>query len=62
MPWASSSTTPLEGLVLDLRDNHGGVVDAAIGVAGLFLKPDALVMTMRGRASPEKAYRTTAPR
>ena len=55
------SKTPLEGLVLDLRDNHGGVVDAAIGVAGLFLKPDVLVMTMRGRASPEKAYRTTAP-
>jgi carboxyl-terminal processing protease len=53
-------TPPLQGLVLDLRDNHGGVVDAAIGVASLFLKPDALVMTMRGRASPEKAYRTSA--
>jgi len=55
------AASPLDGLVLDLRDNHGGVVDAAIGVASLFLKPDALVMTMRGRASPEKAYRTTAP-
>ena len=53
-------TPPLQGLVLDLRDNHGGVVDAAIGVASLFLKPDVLVMTMRGRASPEKAYRATA--
>jgi carboxyl-terminal processing protease len=53
------ATPPLEGLVFDLRDNHGGVVDAAIGVAGLFLKPDTLVMTMRGRSSPEKAYRTT---
>ncbi len=53
------TTPPLDGLVLDLRDNHGGVVDAAIGVAGLFLKPDALVMTMRGRSSPEKAHRTT---
>jgi carboxyl-terminal processing protease len=53
-------TPPLEGLVLDLRDNHGGVVDAAIGVAGLFLRPDALVMTMRGRSSPEKAYRTAS--
>jgi carboxyl-terminal processing protease len=57
---AQLSTPPLKGLVLDLRDNHGGVVDAAIGVASLFLKPDALVMTMRGRSSPEKAHRTTA--
>ena len=54
------ATPPLEGLVLDLRDNHGGVVDAAIGVASLFLKPDTLVMTMRGRSSPEKAQRTSA--
>jgi len=54
------STPPLQGLVLDLRDNHGGVLEAAIGVAGLFLKPDALVLTMRGRSSPEKAYRTTS--
>jgi carboxyl-terminal processing protease len=45
--------------VLDLRDNHGGVLDAAISVASLFLRPDTLVMTMRGRSSPEKAYRTT---
>jgi carboxyl-terminal processing protease len=53
------ATPPLEGLVLDLRDNHGGVVDAALGVASLFLKPDTLVMTARGRSSQEKAYRTT---
>jgi carboxyl-terminal processing protease len=53
------ATPPLKGLVLDLRDNHGGVVDAAIGVASLFLKPDTLVMTARGRSSPEKAHRTT---
>ena len=53
------STPPLKGLVLDLRDNHGGVVDAAIGVASLFLPPATLVMTARGRSSPEKAYRTT---
>jgi carboxyl-terminal processing protease len=54
------ATPPLEGLLLDLRDNHGGVVDAAIGVANLFLKPDTLVMTVRGRSSPEKAYRTAS--
>jgi carboxyl-terminal processing protease len=53
------ATPPLQGLVLDLRDNHGGMVDAAIGVASLFLRPDTLVMTMRGRSLPEKAHRTT---
>jgi carboxyl-terminal processing protease len=51
------ASPPLEGLLLDLRDNHGGVVDAAI--AGLFLKPDTLVMTARGRSLAERAYRTT---
>jgi len=50
----------LKGLLLDLRDNHGGMVDAAIGVAGLFLKPDQLVLTVRSRAQPEKSYRTVA--
>jgi carboxyl-terminal processing protease len=52
------STPPLKGLIFDLRDNRGGVVDAAIGVASLFLNPDVLVMTARGRSAPEKAYRT----
>jgi carboxyl-terminal processing protease len=50
----------VKGLLLDLRDNHGGMVDSAIGVAGLFLKPDQLVLTVRGRAQPEKSYRTVA--
>src|SRR6266566_6174672 len=50
----------LKGLLLDLRDNHGGMVDSAIGVAGLFLKPAQLVLTVRGRAQPEKSYRTVA--
>jgi carboxyl-terminal processing protease len=48
----------LQGLLLDLRNNHGGLVDSAVGVAGLFLKPGALVLTIRGRAAPEKSYQT----
>jgi carboxyl-terminal processing protease len=50
----------LKGLLLDLRDNRGGVLDAALAVASLFLKPDTLVLTVRGRAVPEKALRTVA--
>ncbi len=48
----------LNGLVLDLRNNHGGVLDAAMGVASLFLPPGKLVLTVSGRAVPEKAYLT----
>lgn len=51
----------LKGLLLDLRDNHGGMVDAAVGAASLFLQPDALVLTTYGRAMPEKVYRTSPP-
>lgn len=50
----------LKGLMLDLRDNRGGVVDAAIGLASVFLKPNLLVLTQRGRAMPERSFRTFA--
>jgi len=52
--------TNLRGLLLDLRGNHGGVLDAAIGLASLFLKPEVLVVTQRGRALPEKSLHTVA--
>ncbi len=50
----------LKGVLFDLRDNHGGIVDAAVATASLFLKPDDLMLTVRGRAAPEKPYRTSA--
>ncbi len=53
----------LKGLLLDLRDNHGGIVDSAAAVASLFLKPNVIVLTTRGRAMPEKDYHAaTMPR
>ncbi len=42
--------TNLKGLVMDLRDNPGGVAEAALEVASLFLAPDQLVFTIKGRA------------
>ncbi len=48
----------LRGLLLDLRDNHGGMVDSAVAVASVFLKPGELVLTVRGRSMPEKASKT----
>lgn len=50
----------LRGLLLDLRGNRGGVVDTAVTLASLFLKPDVLVLTQHGRAVPEKSFRTSA--
>ena len=50
----------LEGLFLDLRDNHGGMVDSAAAVASLFLKQGEVVLTTRGRKMPEQVYRVPA--
>ena len=44
----------LKGLVLDLRNNPGGVLTAALETASLFLKPDATVVTVRGRNVAER--------
>ena len=48
----------LKGLLLDLRDNHGGIVDSAAAVASLFLKQGDLILTTRGRAMKETVYRS----
>jgi carboxyl-terminal processing protease len=39
----------LKGLVLDLRDNPGGVVQAALAAAAYFLKPGQRLLSVKGR-------------
>ena len=49
---------PLAGLVLDLRNNPGGVLDAAIAVADIFLD-NGLIVSAEGRM-PEARFRANA--
>lgn len=46
----------LKGLVLDLRQNPGGLLSEGVGVADKFLKKGALIVSHHGRSSPEKRY------
>ena len=39
----------LQGLVLDLRNNPGGIVKAALEAASMFLQPGQRILTARGR-------------
>jgi carboxyl-terminal processing protease len=43
--------TSLRGLVLDLRENPGGVLAAAMETAALFLKPGLPLLSARGRSA-----------
>ncbi len=47
----------LEGLVLDLRGNPGGLLNQAVAVADHFLQKGQTVVSQRGRNSPERVYR-----
>jgi len=49
---------PLKGLVLDLRNDPGGLLHAAVGVSAVFLPPDSTVVTTDGRT--EDAHRRYA--
>jgi carboxyl-terminal processing protease len=45
-----------QGLILDLRDNPGGLLAQAVRVASLFLPRGDTIVTTRGRAQPTVAY------
>ncbi|TAK90538.1 MAG: S41 family peptidase [Burkholderiaceae bacterium] len=46
--------SPLKGIVLDMRNDPGGALNAAIGVAAAFLPSDAVVVSTDGRVEGAK--------
>ena len=44
---------PLKGLVLDLRDDPGGLLNGAVGVSAAFLPSEAVVVSTKGRDGKE---------
>ncbi len=49
----------MKKIILDLRDNGGGYLDAAIGVADQFLSNGKLIVYTKGRAKPREEFRAT---
>lgn len=45
---------PLKGMVLDLRNDPGGLLNGAIGVSAAFLPPNALITYTEGRSEEAK--------
>jgi carboxyl-terminal processing protease len=50
---------PVTGLILDLRDNPGGLLDQAVSVADLFLDEGVIVST-QSRTDGERSFSATA--
>ena len=47
-----------EGVVLDLRDNGGGLLNEAVMVSSIFI-PDGKIVTTKGRSRPTHVYEAT---
>lgn len=52
---------PLEGLVLDLRNDPGGLLHGAVGVAAAFLPEDTLIVSTDGRTPDAKRKYFASP-
>jgi carboxyl-terminal processing protease len=47
----------INGLVLDLRGNPGGLLNEAVNMSDKFLQKGQIVVSQRGRAFPDQVYR-----
>ena len=58
---AAKNKAPLKGLVLDLRNDPGGLLTSAVGVASTFLPDNSLVVYTDGRTEDSKMHLTATP-
>ena len=52
---------PLKGIILDLRDDPGGLLNGAVGVSAVFLKPDETVVSTKGRNNKRESVLKARP-
>lgn len=58
---STQNKAPFKGLVLDLRNNPGGLLDAAVGVSAAFLPKNELVVYTEGRVADSKMRLSSVP-
>jgi carboxyl-terminal processing protease len=58
---SEENKAPLKGLVLDMRNNPGGLLNGAVGVSAAFLPKGDLVVYTEGRAEDAKMRLTANP-
>jgi len=46
----------LDGLVLDMRNNPGGLLNEAVAVGDMFLEKNQLIVSYHGRSAPERRF------
>ncbi|MGB8590221.1 MAG: S41 family peptidase [Candidatus Acidiferrales bacterium] len=46
----------LDGMILDVRGNGGGLLNQAVGIGDMFLEKNQLVVSFHGRAAPERRF------
>ena len=51
------NASSLDGLILDMRGNPGGLLNEAVAVGDMFLDKNQLIVSHHGRTSPERTYR-----
>jgi len=48
--------THLDGMILDVRGNGGGLLNQAVGIGDMFLEKNQLVVSFHGRSAPERRF------